>query len=209
MPEPHILNHPVIDEYMAKLRCKECSTEDFRRYVRQIAMLMVPYATANLPTKTCSVETPLETAATRMLSKPIILCPILRAGLGLLDGFLTLLPQASVAHVGLARNEETLVPEPYYFNCPTKLAEAEVIVLDPMLATGGSASEAISELKKHGARQLRFVCLVAAPEGLTRLSKDHPDTPILAANLDRALNKHGYILPGLGDAGDRIFGTEA
>ncbi|SHJ67519.1 uracil phosphoribosyltransferase [Rubritalea squalenifaciens DSM 18772] len=209
MSAPQILNHPVIDDYMAKLRYKECSPEDFRRFVRQIAMLMVPYATSNLPTRSCSVDTPLETASTRVLDEPLILCPILRAGLGLLDGFLTLLPQASVAHIGLARNEETLTPEPYYFNCPSRLSEAEVIVLDPMLATGGSASEAISELKKHGAKKLRFVCIVAAPEGLDTLQSNHPDVPILAANLDRGLNEHGYILPGLGDAGDRIFGTEA
>jgi len=192
---------------MARLRHQETPVEEFRRLVRQIAMLMVPTVTQELSTQTTSIPTPLETAELNTLQKPITLCPILRAGLGMLDGFHTLIPQASVAHIGLARNEKTLLPESYYFNSPQNIASSDILVLDPMLATGGSASAAITALKEHGAKSLRFICLLAAPEGIELLTKDHPDTPIYAANLDRELNPQGYILPGLGDAGDRIFGT--
>lgn len=202
-----ILNHPIIDDCMARLRHRETPVEEFRRIVRQIAMLMVPAVTQNLSTKPTSIPTPLETTELQTLATPITLCPILRAGLGMLDGFHTLLPQASVAHIGLARNEKTLQPESYYFNSPQNIADTDVLILDPMLATGGSASAAIKALKEHGAKSLRFICLLAAPEGIDRLTKDHPDTSIYAANLDRELNPQGYILPGLGDAGDRIFGT--
>jgi uracil phosphoribosyltransferase len=141
------------------------------------------------------------------LSRPIVLVPILRAGLGLLDGFLSVLPEAAVGYLGLARNEDTLRPEPYYLNLPRDIGEAEVIVLDPMLATGGSAIDAISQLRHHGARRIRFVCLVAAPEGVSRFEEAAPDVPVFAAALDRGLSDLGFILPGLGDAGDRLFGT--
>ncbi|BDS07265.1 uracil phosphoribosyltransferase [Oceaniferula spumae] len=192
---------------MARLRQQDCPTSQFRTYVQEIAQMMVPDVTANLFTLPTQVQTPLEITTGRKLERDIILVPILRAGLGMLEGFLRLLPESSVAHIGMARNENTLDPESYYFNAPVNLADADIIVLDPMLATGGSASAAISELKKRGAKHLRFACLVAAPEGLERLNSDHSDVPVYYPALDSRLNEHGYILPGLGDAGDRIFGT--
>ena len=201
------IKHPVIDDRMARLRQRDCPTPEFRRYVQEIAQLMVPSVTARLLTLPVEIETPLEITTGRKLERRIVLVPILRAGLGMLEGFLKLLPEASVAHIGMARNEKTLRPESYYFNAPTSLAEADVLVLDPMLATGGSASAAISELKKHGAQHIIFSCLLAAPEGLERLNADHPDVSVYHPALDTRLNEHGYILPGLGDAGDRIYGT--
>jgi len=192
---------------MARLRHRDCPTSQFRQYVQEIAQMMVPDVTANLFTLPTQVETPLEITTGRKLDREIVLVPILRAGLGMLEGFLRLLPEASVAHIGMARNEDTLDPESYYFNAPTNIDEADVIVLDPMLATGGSASAAITELKKRGARHIRFACIVTAPEGLERLNSDHPDVSVYYPALDSRLNEHGYILPGLGDAGDRIFGT--
>ncbi|WP_435892667.1 uracil phosphoribosyltransferase [Oceaniferula spumae] len=201
------IQHPVIDDRMARLRQQDCPTSQFRTYVQEIAQMMVPDVTANLFTLPTQVQTPLEITTGRKLERDIILVPILRAGLGMLEGFLRLLPESSVAHIGMARNENTLDPESYYFNAPVNLADADIIVLDPMLATGGSASAAISELKKRGAKHLRFACLVAAPEGLERLNSDHSDVPVYYPALDSRLNEHGYILPGLGDAGDRIFGT--
>lgn len=203
----HHIQHPVIDDRMSRLRQRDCPTSDFRRYVQEIAQLMVPAVTANLLTLPMQVETPLAITTGRKLEREIVLVPILRAGLGMLEGFLKLLPEASVAHIGMARNEETLQPESYYFNAPTCIEEADVLVLDPMLATGGSASAAISELKKHGARHIHFACLVAAPEGLQTINTDHADVPVYYPALDTRLNENGYILPGLGDAGDRIFGT--
>lgn len=169
--------------------------------------MMVPAVTESLFTLPVQVHTPLEMTTGRKLERDIVLVPILRAGLGMLEGFLRLLPDASVAHIGMERDEETLQPKSYYFKAPTVLEDADVIVLDPMLATGGSASAAISELKKHGARHIRFACLVAAPEGVQIMNNDHPDVPVYYPALDSRLNEHGYILPGLGDAGDRIFGT--
>jgi len=203
----HHIQHPVIDDRMARLRQRECTTSDFRRYVQEIAQLMVPAVTANLLTLPIQVETPMAMTTGRKLERDIVLVPILRAGLGMLEGFLRLLPEASVAHIGMARNEKTLQPESYYFNAPISITDADVLVLDPMLATGGSASAAIAELKKHGARHIHFACLVAAPEGLETLNSEHPDVPVHYPALDERLNEHGYILPGLGDAGDRIFGT--
>ena len=203
----HPIHHPVIDDRLAHLRQRDCPTSDFRRHVQEIAQLMVPAVTANLPTLPVEVETPLEITTGRKLARAIVLVPILRAGLGMLEGFLRLLPEASVAHVGVARNEDTLMPESYYFNAPTCIKDAEILVLDPMLATGGSASATIAKLKNHGAQHIHFACLVAAPEGLQKLNSDHPDVPVHYAALDTQLNEQGYILPGLGDAGDRIFGT--
>jgi len=205
----HHIQHPVIDDRMARLRQRECPTTHFRQYVQEISQLMVPAVTENLFTLPTEVETPLEITTGRKLERNIVLVPILRAGLGMLEGFLKLLTEASVAHIGIARNESTLEPESYYFNAPTDINHSDVIVLDPMLATGGSASSAITELKKHGAKHLRFACLVAAPEGLKQLNADHPNVPIYYPALDNRLNENGYILPGLGDAGDRIFGTVA
>jgi len=203
----HPIQHPVIDDRMTRLRQRDCPTANFRQYVQEISQMMVPAVTENLFTLPTEVETPLEITTGRKLERSIILVPILRAGLGMLEGFLKLLTEASVAHIGMARNEETLEPESYYFNAPTDLTESNVIVLDPMLATGGSASATLTELKKHDAKHIRFACLVTAPEGLQRLNADHPDVPVYYPALDKRLNEHGYILPGLGDAGDRIFGT--
>jgi len=203
----HHIQHPVIEDRLARLRQRDCPPSDFRRCVRTISQLMVPSVTANLLTLPIEVETPMEITTGRRLEREIILAPVLRAGLGMLDGFLDLLPEASVAHVGLARNEDTLQPECYYHKSPEHIADGDVIVLDPMLATGGSASAAITELKKQGAKHLCFACMVAAPEGLGRINSDHPDVAVYYPALDNRLNEKGYILPGLGDAGDRIFGT--
>ena len=203
----HHIQHPVIDDRLARIRQRDCETSDFRRCVREISQLMMPAVTANLMTLPVEVETPMEITTGRKLQREIVIAPVLRAGLGMLDGFLSLLPEASVAHVGLARNEDTLQPHCYYHKAPVHITEADVIVLDPMLATGGSASAAIAGLKKQGAEHISFVCLVAAPEGLNMLNTEHPDVPVYYAALDNRLNENGYILPGLGDAGDRIFGT--
>ncbi|MBT8037720.1 MAG: uracil phosphoribosyltransferase [Verrucomicrobiae bacterium] len=203
----HPIQHPVIDDRMARLRQRDCPSSDFRRFVQEIAQLMVPAVTANFPTLPVEIETPLEITTGQMLAREIVLVPILRAGLGMLEGFHRLLPEASVAHVGVARNEDTLIPESYYFNAPANIQDAQIIILDPMLATGGSASTTMSKLKNHGAQHIHFACLVAAPEGLKNLHAEHPDVPVYYAALDTQLNQQGYILPGLGDAGDRIFGT--
>lgn len=202
-----LLNHPLIDDEMTRLRDPACPSPEFRQRVRRIASLMVPAVTADLPTTAVACPTPLETTTGLHLAQPILLMPILRAGLGFLDGFLDLIPQASVAHIGLARNEETLLPEPYYLKHPRVIGHYTVILLDPMLATGGSAIEAVKRLREAGAVHLRFACLVAAPEGVSAFQAACPDVPIFAAALDRCLNDRGYILPGLGDAGDRLYGT--
>ena len=202
-----IIEHPLIADELTRLRDASCPSQEFRQRVRRVASLMVPAVTENLHTEVVSCTTPLEITAGSRLSRGIILVPVLRAGLAFLDGFLDLIPQASVAHIGLARNEQTLLPESYYMKHPPKLGESDVIILDPMLATGGSAVEAVRRLREAGARSLRFACLVAAPEGVSALGEAFPDLPIFAAALDRCLNECGYILPGLGDAGDRMFGT--
>lgn len=202
-----ILNHPVINSKISHLRCENTRPAEFRRLTHEISMMLVPTVTENFPTVDIEIQTPIEKSSFPTLAKPIVLVPILRAGLGFLSGFHAALPEASVAHIGMARNEETLKPETYYLNAPQELASAEVIVLDPMLATGGSAIAAINELKKKGAKKITFVGLLSAPEGTTALSAAHPDIDIIIATQDRELNEHGYICPGLGDAGDRIFGT--
>ena len=203
----HLVDHPLIAEELTKLRDPACPSPEFRQGFRRIASLMVPAVTADLETTVVACNTPLEITSGVKVSRGLILVPILRAGLGLLDGFLDLLPQASVAHIGLARNERTLIPEPYYLRHPPVMGEQEIIILDPMLATGGSAIEAVRSLREVGARRVRFVCLVAAPEGVSALEEAHPDITIYTACLDRCLDSFGYILPGLGDAGDRLFGT--
>lgn len=203
----HKVRHPLIDEELTRLRDPDCPPPEFRQRVRRIASLMVPTVTADLETRVVPCNTPLEITSGVHLTRGIILVPILRAGLGFLDGFLDLIPQASVAHIGVARNEETLLPESYYLKHPPALDTHEIIVLDPMLATGGSAIEAVRSLVEAGARHLRFACLVAAPEGVAALEQAYPNLPIHTASLDRCLNGQGYILPGLGDAGDRLFGT--
>jgi uracil phosphoribosyltransferase len=203
----HIVEHPLIAEELTKLRDPGCPSPDFRQRVRRISSLMVPAVTANLETAVVECATPLEITSGVKVTRGIILVPILRAGLGFLDGFLDLIPQASVAHIGLARNEVTLEPEPYYLKHPPSIGEHEIIILDPMLATGGSAIEAVRALREAGALHLRFACLVASPQGVAALESAFPEIQIYTACLDRCLNDRGYILPGLGDAGDRLFGT--
>ena len=199
--------HPLFADRLARLRNQDCSPQEFRRHVVDISKLLVLPATEKLPTKEISITTPVRETTGQIFARPLILVPILRAGLALSEGFHQLLPEASIAHYGLARNEETLEPEVYFEKFPAGLPAAEVFVLDPMLATGGSASAAITGLKENGASHLHFVCLVASPEGLARIKADHPDVPITCAAIDEGLNEKGYIVPGLGDAGDRVFGT--
>ncbi len=203
----HHIEHPLISAELTRVRNPECPSPEFRQRVRRIASLMVPAVTETLDWKIVQCTTPLELTSGTEISRPIILVPILRAGLGFLDGFLDLIPQAAVAHIGLARNEKTLLPEAYYLKHPTPLAEADLILLDPMLATGGSAAHAVTTLLEAGAKRIRFACLLAAPEGIANLQEAHPEVPIYTAAIDRCLNDQGYILPGLGDAGDRLFGT--
>ncbi len=202
-----LVEHPLIRHYLGRARDLRTSCTEFADLIERIASLMVPTVTANLETEAYEVETPLEQMRAYRLARPLMLVPILRAGLGMVDGFSRLLPTAAVAHLGLYRNEETLEPVVYYKKLPASLARHELIVLDPMLATGGTACAAISYLKERQAARLRFVCVLAAPEGVEQLSRCHPDVPIIGAAMDRELNSQGYILPGLGDAGDRIFGT--
>lgn len=201
------LQHPLIQHELAQLRQADCPPHVFRACVRRIGALMTPYLCQELATTTVQVHTPLEQAQGKCLASPIMLVPILRAGLGFLDGFLDMIPQASVAHIGLKRDEKTLLPKTYYSNLPENSVECDVILLDPMLATGGSAVEAVRQLKSAGVKSIRFACLVAAPEGVAAFTQACPDVPVYAAALDRCLNENGYILPGLGDAGDRLFGT--
>ena len=205
----HLIDHPLIADELCRLREPSCPSPEFRQRMRRIASLMVPAVTADLETRVVPCNTPLEITSGSQLSRSIVLVPVLRAGLVFLDGFLDMIPQASVAHIGLARNEKTLLPEPYYMKHPPVLGDQDVIILDPMLATGGSAVEAVRSMREAGARSIRFACLVAAPEGVATLESAYPELPIHAAALDRCLNSRGYILPGLGDAGDRIFGTSA
>jgi len=202
-----VLDHPIIADRLARLRDKDCSSQHFRLLVGNVARLMVPQVTSDLAAEPCEVETPLELMKGARLARQIVLVPILRAGLSLSDGFLDLIPEAVVVHLGLARNEKTLEPETYYQNVKFDFTEAHVLVLDPMLATGGSAAEALRQLKAQGATRLKFVCLIASPEGVECLEKEHPDVPLYTAAVDRGLNELGYIYPGLGDAGDRSFGT--
>lgn len=203
-----IVNHPLIKRDLSILRDRNTKNHLFRVTLRRIAALMAYEVTRDLKLKSRAVHTPLERTRGHQLGEQIVVVPVLRAGLGLVDGFLDFLPEAKVGHVGLYRDEETLKPVDYYSKVPRGLRKSLVLLLDPMLATGGSGSSAVAFLKAKGAQRIRFVCLVAAPEGVRRMLRDHPDVPIYTAVLDRQLNAHGYILPGLGDAGDRIFGTE-
>jgi uracil phosphoribosyltransferase len=203
-----IISHPLIKRDLTLLRNKRTPSNLFRAILRRASMLIAYEVTRDLSLKKVSVETPLERTSGAVLADPVVLVPILRAGLGLVGGFVEVIPDARVGHIGLYRNEETLQPVDYYFKVPRNLKRALVLVLDPMLATGGSAVAAIHYLKNKGARRIRFVSLVAAPEGVRALSKAHPDVTIFSCALDRKLNRRGYILPGLGDAGDRLFGTE-
>lgn len=207
-PSLSIIRHPLIQHKLTMLRDRDTPTKIFKELVDEIAMLMAYEATLELGLAPIDVETPLErTVGARITGKKLTLVPILRAGLGMVEGILRLIPAARVGHIGLYRDHDTLEPVDYYFKVPGDAPEREFFVLDPMLATGGSAVAAVSALKRAGAGRIRFLCLVAAPEGVGRLSKAHPDVTIYAAALDRELNSVGYILPGLGDAGDRLFGT--
>ncbi|HET9977288.1 MAG TPA: uracil phosphoribosyltransferase [Burkholderiaceae bacterium] len=203
-----VLDHPLIQHKLTLLRDRERSTSGFRRLLHEIGMLMAYELTRDMPTQAVEVETPLERTTGRMIDgKKTVLVPILRAGLGLVDGMLEVVPGARVGHIGLYRDPATLAAVEYYLKMPEHLAERDAIVLDPMLATGHSAAAAVTRLKAAGPRSIRLACLLAAPEGLAHLRAVHPDLPIFTCAIDRCLNEHGYILPGLGDAGDRIFGT--
>ena len=205
----HVLNHPLIQHKLSILRDKETSVKEFRELVSEIAGLMCFEATRDMPTEEVEIETPVAKAKVRRLSgKKMAIIPILRAGLGMVDGILNLVPGCKVGHIGLYRDPETLNPVEYYCKLPNDIADREIIVLDPMLATGGSASAAIGCIKQHGGRHIRLMCIIGAPEGADRVLKDHPDVDIFVAAMDEKLNDHGYIVPGLGDAGDRIFGTK-
>ncbi len=200
-------DHSLIKHKISILRDKETDVKSFRNLVGEIAMLVGYEVTKDLPMENKVVETPLCETMGSFINNQVVLVPVLRAGLGMVDAFLSLLPAAKVGHIGLSRNHETLLPEEYYCNLPKDIAEREVFVLDPMLATGGSASFAIDCIKKRGASKIRFIGIIGAPEGVHLLQKNHPDVDIYLATLDEKLNEHGYIMPGLGDAGDRIFGT--
>lgn len=207
-PNLTIVGHPLVQHKVTLLRDKNTATRDFKALVNEIATLMAYEATKDLLLEPVEVETPLEkTTGVRVAGKKLALVPILRAGLGMVDGIIELIPNARVGHIGLYRDHATLEPVHYYFKIPGDEEDRLFLLLDPMLATGGSAVQAVTTLKQVGARRVRFLCLVAAPEGVRRMLEAHPDVPIYTAALDRELNEHGYILPGLGDAGDRLFGT--
>ncbi len=207
-PNLTVLEHPLIQHKLGILRDRRTPTKDFKQLVSEIAMLMTYEVTRDLPTEPVEIDTPLERmAARRVAGKKLALVPILRAGLGMVEGITQLIPSARVGHIGLYRDHATLQPVSYYFKVPAAEADRDFFVLDPMLATGGSAAAAVTALRTAGVARIRFLCLVAAPEGVRVMLDAHPGVPVYAAALDRELNDHGYILPGLGDAGDRIFGT--
>ncbi len=203
-----LINHPLITHKLSLIRRKETGTRDFRQNISEIAGLMAYEITRDLPLREIIIDTPISSCNAFELSKEIVIVPVLRAGLGMVDGITSLMPTAKVGHIGLYRDHETLEPTEYFAKFPSNLSEAVVMVLDPMLATGGSASAAITAVKKRGAVTIKLVCIVGAPEGVARMEKDHPDVDIYLAALDNHLNDKGYIVPGLGDAGDRLFGTK-
>ncbi|KYD19866.1 MAG: uracil phosphoribosyltransferase [Caldibacillus debilis] len=209
MGKVHILDHPLIQHKLTHIRQKDTGTKEFRELVDEIATLMAFEATRDLPLDEVEIETPISKTKAKVISgKKLGIVPILRAGMGMLDGILKLIPAAKVGHIGLYRDPKTLKPVEYYVKLPTDVAERDFIIVDPMLATGGSAIEAINSLKKRGAKNIKFMCLIAAPEGVEAVTKAHPDVNIYIAALDERLNEKGYIVPGLGDAGDRLFGTK-
>jgi uracil phosphoribosyltransferase len=204
-----VIAHPLVQHKLSYLRDKRTSTGDFRRLVSELTTLLTYEATKDFPTETVRVETPLEwTEVQRISGKKVAVCPVLRAGIGMLDGVLSLVSGARVGFIGLYRDEETLAPVEYYLKLPADLGARDAIVLDPMLATGNSCAAAVAAVKAGGARSVRLIALVAAPEGIERLQSEHPDVPIFCASIDRELNDRGYIMPGLGDAGDRLYGTK-
>ena len=205
----HIVDHPLITHKLSIMRNKRTGSKDFRELLDEIAMLMGYELTRDLPLEDSVIETPLcKMTAKKISGKKLAIVPILRAGLGMVDGMVALIPGARIGHIGMYRDEETLMPHPYYCKLPKDIHERDVIVLDPMLATGGSAVDAIDQIKSKNPRSIKFMCIIAAPEGLAYLTEKHPDVQVYCANLDEKLNENGYILPGLGDAGDRIFGTK-
>ena len=204
-----VFDHPLIQHKLSIMRDKNTSVKEFRELVSEIAMLMCYEATRDLPLESVEIETPVAKATVnRIAGKKLAIVPILRAGLGMVDGMVSMMPNVKVGHIGLFRDPETLEPVKYYFKMPPDIEERDVIVVDPMLATGGSASAAIQFLKEDGVKHIKLMCIIGAPEGVARMQKDHPDVDIFVAALDERLNDHGYIVPGLGDAGDRIFGTK-
>lgn len=208
LPNLVVVHHPLVEHKLSILRQRTTPTKLFKELIEEIAMLMAYAATSDLPLEPVLVDTPLETMhGSRVSGKKLTLVPVLRAGLGMVEGVSRLVPSARVGHIGLYRDHATLEPVDYYFKVPSDAAERHFFVLDPMLATGGSARAAVSSLKRAGATRIRLLCIVAAPEGVQRMLHEHPDVTVYAAALDRELNAQGYILPGLGDAGDRMFGT--
>ena len=204
-----IFDHPLIQHKISMLRDKRSGTNEFRALTEEIAMLMGYEALRDLPLEDVEVETPIETCMTPMLAgKKLAIVPILRAGLGMVDGMVTMMPNVKVGHIGLFRDPQTLEPVKYYFKMPPDISERDVIIVDPMLATGGSASAAVQFMKEVGCKHIKLMCIIGAPEGVAVMQKEHPDVDIYVAALDDHLNEHGYIVPGLGDAGDRIFGTK-
>ena len=209
MSKVYVFDHPLIQHKLSIMRDKETSVKEFRELVSEVAMLMCYEATRDLPMETVEIETPVAKAnLNRLAGKKLAIVPILRAGLGMVDGMVSMIPSAKVGHIGLFRDPETLAPVKYYYKMPLDIEERDVIVVDPMLATGGSASAAIQFLKEDGVKHIKLMCIIGAPEGVARMQKDHPDVDIFVAALDEKLNENGYIVPGLGDAGDRIFGTK-
>ena len=209
MAQVHVLDHPLIQHKIGYIRRKETGTKDFRQTISEIAMLICYEATRDLQLSDVKIETPIcETTVKELKGKKMAIVPILRAGLGMVDGVLQLIPAAKVGHIGLYRDPETLNPVEYYCKLPADCAEREVFVVDPMLATGGSSVAAIQMLKDKGCKKIHFMCIIAAPEGVEKMKEVHPDVDMYIGALDEKLNDHGYIVPGLGDAGDRIFGTK-
>ena len=209
MREVHVIHHPLVQHKLTLMRDKSRSTRGFRQLMNEIGMLLCYEVTRDLPLENVQIETPLRTTmAPQIAGKKLVFAPILRAGVGFLDGMLDLVPSARIAHIGIYRDPATLQAVEYYFKGPDDLADRTIIVLDPMLATANSATAAVDRLRERGAKDLRFVCLLAAPEGVKRFHGAHPDVPIWTAAIDERLDEHGYIVPGLGDAGDRMFGTK-
>jgi uracil phosphoribosyltransferase len=208
-PQVHLVDHPLVQHKLTLMRKKEASTNSFRTLLNEISMLMAYEVTRDMPMQEVEIETPLETMTAKVIDgKKLVFVSILRAGTGILDGMLTIVPGARVGHIGLYRDPKTLQAVEYYFKMPQDMQERDVVVVDPMLATGNSAVAAVTRIKQLQPKSIKFVCLLTCPEGITTLRKAHPDVPIYTAAIDRQLNSHGYILPGLGDAGDRIFGTQ-
>ena len=205
----HVIDHPLVQHKLTLMRKKETSTTSFRRLVNELSTLMAYEVTRDMPMHEVTIQTPMETMQSKLIDgKKVVFVPILRAGMGILDGMLGVIPGARVGHIGLYRDPKTLVAVEYYFKMPTGMPDRDAIVLDPMLATGNSAVAAVERLKESRPRSIKFVCLVSCPAGIKHFHSIHPDVPIYTATIDRELNDHGYILPGLGDAGDRIFGTK-